>query len=48
MSIERTPVNDDWYWELLEEQHAHDVVISGAVESEEEENEGSDKQRRGS
>lgn len=30
---------DDFYWELLEEQHAHDVVISGAVDtSEEEEN----------
>lgn len=29
-------MDDDWYWELLEEQHAHDVVISGAVESEEE------------
>lgn len=25
-------MNDDWYWELLEEQHAHDVVISGAME----------------
>lgn len=24
--------NNDWFWELLEEQHAHDVVISGAQE----------------
>ena len=28
--------NDETYWELLEEQHAHDVVISGAVEGGEE------------
>lgn len=34
--------DDDWYWELLEEQHAHDVVISGAVESEDKD-EGSDR-----
>lgn len=27
---------DEMYWELLEEQHAHDVVISGAVEGGEE------------
>ena len=24
--------DDDWYWELLEEQHKHDVRISGSVE----------------
>ena len=29
-------MDDDWYWELLEEQHAHDVVISGTMEGEEE------------
>lgn len=28
---------DDWYWELLEEQHAHDVVMIGAEGSEEDE-----------
>ncbi len=27
-------MDDDWYWELLEEQHAHDVVISGVGEEE--------------
>lgn len=27
---------DDFYWELLEEQHNHDVVISGAMEGGEE------------
>ena len=21
-------MDDDWYWELLEEQHAHDVVVT--------------------
>jgi len=21
-------LNEDWYWELLEEQHQHDVVVS--------------------
>lgn len=25
-------MDNDWYWELLEEQHAYDVVISGAQE----------------
>lgn len=25
-------MDEDLYWELLEEQHAHDVVISVAVE----------------
>lgn len=30
-------MDNDWYWELLEEQHAHDVVISGAQEGEEDE-----------
>lgn len=25
-------MDDEMYWELLEEQHAHDVVMSGAVE----------------
>ena len=29
-------MDDDWYWELLEEQHAHDVVIGGAMEGSEE------------
>lgn len=29
-------MDDDWYWELLEEQHAHDVVIFGAMEGSEE------------
>ena len=32
MESERIPACGDWYWELLEEQHAHDVVISGAGE----------------
>lgn len=35
-------MDDDWYWELLEEQHSHDVVISGAMEGGEEEDERSD------
>ncbi len=30
-------MDDDWYWELLEEQHAHDVVMIGAEGSEEDE-----------
>lgn len=30
-------MDDDWYWELLEEQHAHDVVMVGAEGSEEDE-----------
>ena len=21
-------MDDDWYWELLKEQHAHDVVVT--------------------
>lgn len=25
-------MDTDWFFELLEEQHAHDVVISGAQE----------------
>ena len=29
-------MDEDMYWELLEEQHAHDVVISGAMEGSEE------------
>jgi hypothetical protein len=29
-------MDEDLYWELLEEQHAHDVVMSGAVEGGEE------------
>lgn len=33
-------MDDELYWELLEEQHAHDVVISGAQEGEED---GSDR-----
>lgn len=35
-------MDEDLYWELLEEQHAHDVVISGAMEGSEEEDERSD------
>ena len=31
-------MDNDWYWELLEEQHAHDVVISGAQEGGKDEN----------
>ena len=38
-------MDDEMYWELLEEQHAHDVVISGAME-ESEEDEGSDRKTR--
>ena len=30
-------LDDDMYWELLEEQHAHDVVMVGAEGSEEDE-----------
>lgn len=37
-------MDNDWYWELLEEQHAHDVVISGAQEGGED---GSDRQTSG-
>ena len=33
-------MDDDMYWELLEEQHAHDVVISGAMEGGEDADEG--------
>lgn len=36
-------MDDEMYWELLEEQHAHDVVISGAVEGGEEDGNPSDK-----
>lgn len=38
-----TIMDDDWYWELLEEQHAHDVVMVGAVE-EGDENERPDRE----
>ena len=38
-------MDDEMYWELLEEQHAHDVVISGAMEGSEED-EGSDRKTR--
>ena len=31
-------MDDDMYWELLEEQHAHDVVMIGAEGSEKDEN----------
>lgn len=31
-------MDDEMYWELLEEQHAHDVVISGAQEGGEDAN----------
>lgn len=37
----------DMYWDLLEEQHAHDVVISVAMEGSEEEDERSDLQTGG-
>ena len=37
-------MDDEMYWELLEEQHAHDVVISGAQEGGED---GHDKQSGG-
>ena len=30
-------MDDEMYWELLEEQHAHDVVMIGAEGSEEDE-----------
>lgn len=30
-------MDDDMYWELLEEQHAHDVVMVGAEGGEEDE-----------
>lgn len=30
-------MDDDMYWELLEEQHAHDVVMIGAEGSEKDE-----------
>ena len=39
-------MDDEMYWELLEEQHAHDVVISVAMEGDEED-EGLNKQTRG-
>lgn len=39
-------MDDEMYWELLEEQHAHDVVISGAMEGSEED-ERSDQQTGG-
>ncbi len=39
-------MDEEMYWELLEEQHAHDVVISGAMEGSEEEDERSDLQTR--
>lgn len=29
---QKTDKEDEWYWELLEEQHARDVVISVAQE----------------
>lgn len=31
---QKTDKEDEWYWELLEEQHNHDVRISGAQEGE--------------
>ena len=31
---------DDFYWELLEEQHNHDVVIGGVVKGENEDDSG--------
>lgn len=39
-------MDDDFYWELLEEQHAHDVVMIGAVE-EGEEDERPDRKKDG-
>lgn len=38
-------MDDEMYWELLEEQHAHDVVMSGAMEGSEGD-EGSDRKKR--
>ena len=32
-------MDDDWYWELLEEQHAHDVVMIGSAEEGDEDDE---------
>ena len=34
---EEEQMDEDLYWELLEEQHAHDVVIVGAEGGEENE-----------
>jgi len=34
---EMPTAEDDFYWELLEEQHAHDVVMVGAEGGEEDE-----------
>ena len=45
MDCDKCGMDDDLYWELLEEQHAHDVVISGAMEGSEED-EGSDRKTR--
>ena len=30
-------MDDDWYWELLEEQHAHDVVVTESRKESDEE-----------
>lgn len=35
MDCDRCEREDDFYWELLEEQHAHDVVMVGAEGGEE-------------
>ena len=32
---EEEQMDEDLYWDLLEEQHAHDVVISGPAVSKE-------------
>lgn len=37
MNCDRCGREDDFYWELLEEQHAHDVVMVGAEGGEEDE-----------
>lgn len=34
---EEEQMDEDLYWELLEEQHAHDVVMVGAEGGEEDE-----------
>lgn len=35
---QKTDKDDEWFWELLEEQHIHDVRISGAQEGGKDEN----------
>lgn len=37
MDCDKCGREDDFYWDLLEEQHAHDVVMVGAEGGEEDE-----------